>query len=128
MKNKSKIIYGIILVIVLSVIIYAIAGEKATTTQLDVTVQKGRFEILVTVTGELQEIVDRAALGTVSDYARELLWSGTTAPDELRKTLDMFEFGKRLGAGGKTVVPLRRSEPDAQAAPQPEGAPTGHEC
>lgn len=48
-------------------------------------------------TGELQEVVDRAALGTVHEYARLLLWDGTTSPDELRKTLDMFDFGKKLG-------------------------------
>ena len=50
-------------------------------------------------TGELQEAVERAALGTVAEYARALLWDGVTSPDELRKTLDMFDFGKKLSHG-----------------------------
>jgi len=50
-------------------------------------------------TGDLQEAVERAALGTVASYAENLLWDGVTAPDELRKTLDMFDFGKKLSHG-----------------------------
>ncbi|MBN2451195.1 MAG: type II/IV secretion system protein [Lentisphaeria bacterium] len=48
-------------------------------------------------TGELQGVVEEAALGTLADYAAALLWTGVTSPDELRKTLDMFDFGKELG-------------------------------
>jgi len=47
-------------------------------------------------TGDLQEAVERAAMGTVADYANALLWDGVTSPDELRKTLEMFDFGKKL--------------------------------
>ena len=47
-------------------------------------------------TGDLQEVVELAAMGTVAQYAASLLWDGTTSPDELRKTIDMFDFGKKL--------------------------------
>lgn len=47
-------------------------------------------------TGDLQEAVEHTVLGTVSGYAEALLWDGVTTPDELRKTLDMFDFGKKL--------------------------------
>ena len=47
-------------------------------------------------TGDLQEAVEAAATGTMAEYAEKLLWSGETSPEELRKTLDMFDFGKRL--------------------------------
>jgi type II secretory ATPase GspE/PulE/Tfp pilus assembly ATPase PilB-like protein len=47
-------------------------------------------------TGDIQEAVEQAALGTVAEYANALLWDGTTSPDELRKTLEMFDFGKKL--------------------------------
>lgn len=47
-------------------------------------------------TGDLQEAVEKAALGTAADFAAALLWDGVTAPDELLKTLDMFDFGKKL--------------------------------
>jgi type IV pilus assembly protein PilB len=47
-------------------------------------------------TGDLQEAVELAALGTVADYAAALLWDGITSPDEIMKTLDMFDFGKKL--------------------------------
>ncbi len=43
---------------------------------------------------ELQPVIDDIALGKLSDYARQLLWSGETSPTELRKTLDMFDFDK----------------------------------
>jgi hypothetical protein len=47
-------------------------------------------------TGDLQEAVERAALGTAADFAAALLWDGITSPDEIVKTLDMFDFGKKL--------------------------------
>jgi type II secretory ATPase GspE/PulE/Tfp pilus assembly ATPase PilB-like protein len=47
-------------------------------------------------TGDLQEAVEQAALGTVAEYAAALLWDGVTSPDEIVKTLDMFDFGKKL--------------------------------
>jgi type II secretory ATPase GspE/PulE/Tfp pilus assembly ATPase PilB-like protein len=47
-------------------------------------------------TGDIQEAVERAAMGTVAEYANALLWDGTTSSEELRKTLEMFDFGKKL--------------------------------
>ena len=48
--------------------------------------------------GELQEVIDRVAMGTIGDYAETLLTTGVTSPQELRRTLDMFDFGKKLGS------------------------------
>jgi type II secretory ATPase GspE/PulE/Tfp pilus assembly ATPase PilB-like protein len=47
-------------------------------------------------TGDLQGAVEQAAMGTVAEYAAALLWDGVTSPDEILKTLDMFDFGKKL--------------------------------
>ena len=53
MKKKILIATGIIVVVIILVIIYSSTGkEKAE--QLLVEVQRGQFEVLVTVTGELQ--------------------------------------------------------------------------
>ena len=63
--------------------------------------------------GELQEIVERVAMGKVHDYVTALLISGETSPEELRKTLDMFDFGKQL-AGPVGNRPLFSGEnPDS---------------
>ncbi|NLF18074.1 MAG: type II/IV secretion system protein [Lentisphaerae bacterium] len=50
-------------------------------------------------TGDLQEAVEAVVLGTVRGYVDDLLWNGTTSSDELRRTLDMFDFGKVLSHG-----------------------------
>jgi type II secretory ATPase GspE/PulE/Tfp pilus assembly ATPase PilB-like protein len=47
--------------------------------------------------GELQDVIDTVAYGAISEYAEALLTTGITSPQELRRTLDMFDFGKRLG-------------------------------
>ncbi len=49
--------------------------------------------------GELQDVVDRVAMGDIPGYARSLLWTGVTSTEELMKTLDMFDYGKALGSG-----------------------------
>ncbi|MBT3378301.1 MAG: type II/IV secretion system protein [Lentisphaerae bacterium] len=90
-------------------------------------------------TGDLQQVVEENALGNIREYAREFLWEGVTAPDELRKTLDMFDFGKSLGASsqagpgergeaskgrpGVDVIPLKTGGVDeaTDALPPQEG-------
>jgi len=42
----------------------------------------------------LQKAIEVEALGTVPEYALRLLAEGETSPDELRRTLGMFDFGK----------------------------------
>ena len=54
MKRNIVITTIIIGGLILSIIIYSIAGEKDNIAMLDVPVQRGNFEVLVTVTGELQ--------------------------------------------------------------------------
>jgi hypothetical protein len=56
---------------------------------------RGMFKENVAV-GELQAVVERYALGQVKGMAKALLVNGTTAPDELQGSLDMFDYGKRL--------------------------------
>jgi len=43
----------------------------------------------------LQPAIEAAALGTVEEYARRFLGAGVTSPDELRRTLGMFDFNRR---------------------------------
>lgn len=50
-------------------------------------------------TGDLQDAVEAVVLGTVRGYVDDLLWNGTTSSDELRRILDMFDFGKILSHG-----------------------------
>ena len=70
-------------------------------------------------TGELQQMIERHALGRIHEYVHDLLWTGVTSASELRKTLDMFDHGKQLGA--KTDADTARVhtatdlEPPAQA-------------
>ncbi len=53
--KRSSIITGIVIgSLVLGIIIYALAGEQDNIAMLEVPVTRGNFEVLVTVTGELQ--------------------------------------------------------------------------
>ncbi len=54
MKRSVIITSGVIGAMVLGIIIYALAGEKENIAMLEVPVARGNFEVLVTVTGELQ--------------------------------------------------------------------------
>ena len=49
--------------------------------------------------GDLQTAVEASADGSIKAYAIAYLWGGVTSAEEMRKTLDMFEFGKSLGGG-----------------------------
>jgi HlyD family secretion protein len=53
--KKNVIITSIVIgVVILAIIIYSAAGKKDTVAQLEVAAQFGKFEVLVTTTGELQ--------------------------------------------------------------------------
>ena len=54
MKRGVIVTTVVISALVLGIIIYALAGEKDNITMLEVPVMRGKFEVLVTVTGELQ--------------------------------------------------------------------------
>ncbi len=66
--------------------------------------------------GELQRVVEKYVYGQPEDYVRSLLWTGDTSPEEFKKTLDMFDFGKRLARGGA-----------GDSAFQPTAPPPGEE-
>ena len=76
-------------------------------------------------TGELQRLVDRHAFGNPKQAARDLLWEGVTAPGELQRTLDMFDFGKHL-AHTPTAPPQSAAPQQASTLPagvRPLGPP-----
>jgi HlyD family secretion protein len=54
MKRNTVITSIIIVGLIVAVIIYSLAGERENIAMLDVPVMRGRFEVLVMVTGELQ--------------------------------------------------------------------------
>jgi len=62
MKRKHYILISIALIVVVA-IIYFSSGKELKQEQLTVEVQKGEFEILVTVTGELQAITSVDIMG-----------------------------------------------------------------
>ncbi|TVR73352.1 MAG: HlyD family efflux transporter periplasmic adaptor subunit [Marinilabiliales bacterium] len=72
MKKNVIITTSIIGAMVLGVIIYAIAGDKENIAMLEVPVMKGRFEVLVTVTGELQAERSEQIMGPPELRSRNL--------------------------------------------------------
>ncbi len=47
-------------------------------------------------TENLQDVVDTHAMGGVVETAQRLLPTGVTSPEELKRTLDIFDFGKHF--------------------------------
>ncbi len=90
--------------LILAAIIYAIAGEKTGPAQLDVTAAKGRFEVLVTVTGELQAENSRMIEGPIE------LRSSNIRIQSVR-IQDLIPEGTVVSAG-EWVATLDRSEAD----------------
>ncbi len=68
-------------------------------------------------TGDIQRVVEENVLGHPEEYVRSLLWTGITSPTELKTTLDMFDFGKRLGAGPHLVTAPPAAPSAATTAP-----------
>ncbi len=104
MKKNVAITSGVIGAMVLGIIIYALAGEKDNLAMLDVPVMKGRFEVLVTVTGELQ-----------AEHSEQI-----TGPAELRsrnlrigniRIQDLIPEGTVVDSGDYVAL-LDRSESD----------------
>ncbi len=104
MKTNGKIIAGVLAVLVLAVIIYAVAGGSAVSSQLDVPVQRGRFEILVTVTGELQAENSELIEGPVELRSRNVRIQNV-------RIQDLIPEGTVVNAGD-WVATLDRSEAD----------------
>ncbi len=72
MKKNVIITTSIIGALVLGIIIYAIAGDQDNIAMLEVPVMKGRFEVLVTVTGELQAERSEQIMGPAELRSRNL--------------------------------------------------------
>ncbi len=71
MKRKHYLIIAVVVVIIIAIVIIT-SGKEKLNNQLSVKAQKGEFEILVTVTGELQakssiDITGPAELGNSRD-------------------------------------------------------------
>lgn len=72
MKKNVLITTGVIGAMILAIVIYALAGEKENIAMLDVPVMKGKFEVLVTVTGELQAERSEQIMGPAELRSRNL--------------------------------------------------------
>jgi len=72
MKRNVLITTAVIGAMILAIVIYALAGEKDNIAMLDVPVMKGRFEVLVTVTGELQAERSEQIMGPAELRSRNL--------------------------------------------------------
>ncbi|MGF1585246.1 MAG: efflux RND transporter periplasmic adaptor subunit [Bacteroidales bacterium] len=71
--KRSVIITSVIIGgLVLGIIIYALAGEKENVAMLEVPVQSGKFEVLVTITGELQAERSEQIMGPAELRSRNL--------------------------------------------------------
>ncbi len=104
MKRGVIVTTVVISALVLGIIIYALAGEKDNITILEVPVMSGKFEVLVTVTGELQ-----------SERSEQI-----TGPQELRsrnlrigniRIQDLIPEGTVVDSGDYVAL-LDRSESD----------------
>jgi HlyD family secretion protein len=104
MKRNTIITSAVIGVLILGIIIYSLAGEKDNIAMLEVPVMRGNFEVLVTVTGELQ-----------AENSEQIM-----APQELRsrnlriqnvRIQDLVPEGTVVEAG-EYVALLDRSESD----------------
>jgi HlyD family secretion protein len=72
MKRNTLITSIIIVGLIVAVIIYSMAGEKENVAMLDVPVMRGRFEVLVMVTGELQAENSELITGPLELRSRNL--------------------------------------------------------
>ena len=72
MKRNVLITTAVIGAMILAIVIYALAGEKENIAMLDVPVMKGKFEVLVTVTGELQAERSEQIMGPAELRSRNL--------------------------------------------------------
>lgn len=71
--KRSVIITSVIIGgLILGIIIYALAGEKDNVAMLEVPVQGGKFEVLVTITGELQAERSEQIMGPAELRSRNL--------------------------------------------------------
>jgi len=75
--------------------------------------------------GDLQQVVEKYVLGRIEGCVRGLLWTGITSPEELKTTLDMFDFGKRLGPAAPTPPSTTPAAETTPAAPTPRQPPPG---
>lgn len=104
MNKRGKIITGIVIAAIIVIIIVAVAGEKSVGSQTDVAARRGRFEILVTVTGELQAEKSELIEGPIE------LRSSNIRIQQVR-IQDLIPEGTVVRAGD-WVATLDRSEAD----------------
>lgn len=72
MKRNIIVTSAVTGILIAAIIIYALAGEKENTAMLEVPVMKGKFEVLVTVTGELQAERSEQIMGPQELRSRNL--------------------------------------------------------
>jgi HlyD family secretion protein len=81
MKRNIIITSVIIGVVILAIVIYSAADKKDVVAQLEVVAQKGKFEVLVTTTGELQAENSEMIMGPTELRSRNLRFGNIRIQD-----------------------------------------------
>jgi HlyD family secretion protein len=104
MKRRNIIFIAVILFVIVATVVYALASKEELTKPLETEVQKGDFEILVTVTGELQALRSIDIQGPTMLRSRELRFRNILIQD-------LVPEGTIVDSGDY-VATLDRSEAD----------------
>ncbi len=104
MKKNNIIALSIVSLVVLGIIIYAVAGEAEHTGLMEVEAKNGRFEILVTTTGELQAENFEVIQGPIELRSRNIRIQNVRIQDLVPEGTVVSE--------GDWVATLDRSEAD----------------
>lgn len=102
MKKNIIITSIIVSIVILAIIIYSSAGKKDNVTQLEVVARKGKFEVLVTTTGELQAEKSEMIMAPAELRSRNLRFGNI-------RIQDMIAEGTVVDSG-QWVATLDRTE------------------
>jgi len=104
MKRRNLVYIGIAVVVVIATLVYSLASKDELSKPLESVVLKGEFEVLVTVTGELQALRSTDIMAPMSLRSRDLRFRSI-------KIQDLIAEGTVVDSGDY-VATLDRSEAD----------------
>lgn len=104
MKRRNLIFIGILVAVITVVTVYSLASKDELSKPLEAEVQKGEFEVLVTVTGELQALRSTDIKAPMELRSRDLRFRSI-------KIQDLIAEGTVVDSGDY-VATLDRSEAD----------------
>jgi HlyD family secretion protein len=104
MKRRNIIFIAILVVVIIATVVYSLASKEELTKPLETEVMKGEFEILVTVTGELQALRSTDIQAPIMLRSRELRFGRILIQD-------LIQEGTIVDSGDY-VATLDRSEAD----------------